>query len=178
MVIVKDLGIEGEGVHGGSEVVGDPIYHSSTTSERSRSTMQEDEMELEDVVEPNEYIYDDSLVSVSFRYNETIALPLISTPLMNYWNALLPLHRLKPKIATSIDPKINASQHPAYPHNCYGMLSSARIPSRARFRGCSSNNRPIIHGGQSRQGPQSAQHIAKIPATKARFVCPAENSTK
>ncbi len=65
MAIVRNLDIEGEGVHGGVEVVGGPIYHSSTTYERRRSTMQEDEMELEDVVEPNEFIYDNSLVSVS-----------------------------------------------------------------------------------------------------------------
>ena len=76
MVIVRNLDIEGEGVHGGFEVVGNPVYHSSTTYERRRSTMQEDEMGPEDVVEPNEYIYDVSvsliiivrkLLSLSFR---------------------------------------------------------------------------------------------------------------
>ena len=65
MAIVRNLDIEGEGVHGVVEVVGDPIYHSSKTYERRRSTKQEDEMGLEDVVEPNEFIYDNSLVSVS-----------------------------------------------------------------------------------------------------------------
>jgi hypothetical protein len=64
MAIVRNLDIEGEGVHGGVEVVGDPIYHSSKMYERRRSTKQ-DEMGLEDVVEPNEFIYDNSLVSVS-----------------------------------------------------------------------------------------------------------------
>jgi hypothetical protein len=66
MKLVRNLDIEGEGVHGGFEVVGDPMYHSITTYEQRRSTMQGDDVELEDVVESNEFIHDVSLVSVSF----------------------------------------------------------------------------------------------------------------
>ena len=61
----SNLDIEGEG--GGFKVVGGPIHHSSTKYERRRSTMlREEEMELEDVVEANEFVHGESLVSVSF----------------------------------------------------------------------------------------------------------------
>lgn len=63
-VAASNLDIEGEGVHGGFEVVGGPIHAISTKYERRRSAMEE-EMELEDVVEPNEFVNDESLIHVS-----------------------------------------------------------------------------------------------------------------
>ena len=66
-VAASNLDIEGEGVHGGFEVVGGPIHPISTKYERRRSAMlREEEMELEDVVEANEFVHGESLVSVSF----------------------------------------------------------------------------------------------------------------
>jgi hypothetical protein len=63
----SNLDIEGEGVHSEFKARGGTIQNSSTTYERSRSTMlREEEMEREDVVEPNEFINDESLVHVSF----------------------------------------------------------------------------------------------------------------
>lgn len=65
-VAASNLDIEGEGVHGGFEVVRGPIHPISTKYERRRSAMRrEEEMELEDVVEPNEFVNDESLIHVS-----------------------------------------------------------------------------------------------------------------
>jgi hypothetical protein len=71
-VAASNLDIKGEGVHGGFEVVGGPMHPLSTKYERLRSTMlREEEMELEDVGEPNQFVNDESLVSVSFMiYND------------------------------------------------------------------------------------------------------------
>lgn len=63
---VGNLDTEGEGKNGGFEVVGGALYHSTKMYELRRSTVLiEEEMKPEDVVEPIEYVDDESIVFVS-----------------------------------------------------------------------------------------------------------------